>query len=196
MMERRVILVFITLAISASLFAQSYHSLRVAGGVSITSNTELEPEYSLKVGPSLLMAYTRGFNQYLSAEAELSSAFVNNSNTAQSVFFDVGVNCLVTPLAKVFRYLELGAGLAVRYDRYTVPHGDRNENDDIVINCSDVFDSREIIMGINYCIRLYAIRNDRFDLFAYYEPKTNFSKDFTNYYWRSSYAGIAFGVKF
>lgn len=92
--------------------------------------------------------------------------------------------------------MELGVGVAGRYDRTIVIYGDRVMEDKDWINCTFASDASRFLFGINYCIRLYAIRNDKFDLFGFYEPRTNFSEGFKNYYWNSSTAGIAFSVKF
>lgn len=188
--------VSIIITLSITVWAQNKNSIRITGGISIAPNTELDEKYALRLGPSISIAYTRAFNKYISGESEVYSAFNNRSNTASNLYLDFAVKAAVTPLANRFKYLELGIGIALRYDRFMLPLGERNIEDEIVINCTDVLDRRNLLLGINYFIRLYAIRNDRFDLFAFYEPRTNFNIDFSQYYWATSNAGVAFGVKF
>lgn len=189
------VLVFVLLCISVCA-QKNKNSIRIAGGISIAPNTVLEDNYALRIGPSISIAYTRCFNKYISGEAELYSSFVNRNNTASNIYFDFAVKAAVTPLADFFRHLELGAGLAVRYDQFMLPIGERSIEDKTIINTGYTHDWRDVWLGINYFIRLYAIRNDRFDLFAFYEPRTNFTHNFDTYYWATSNAGVAFGVKF
>lgn len=195
-MKKLLFILLIASAFAIDGHSQGKNSIRISGGVCIVPNTKLEDNYSLHIGPAISIAYARSFNRFIAAESEVYCALANHSNTAHSGFADFSLKAMVTPLGNIFKYLEIGIGPSVRYQHFTLIHGERDMEDEGFISCSWTEDREYIELGINYCILLYAIRNNRFDLFGFYEPRTNFSPDFRYYYWASSNAGIAFGVKF
>jgi len=105
---RKFAIVLFILSSSFSALSQDRNSIRVGGGILITTNNGIESDYSLKFGPSILAAYSRQFNDFLSAEVELFSATAKNNDTSMSALFECSVNSLFTPMPQKFRFLEIG----------------------------------------------------------------------------------------
>lgn len=189
--------------------AQGKNAIRVGGGVKLENS-----ETRIHAGPCILFGYTRELNKWLSSEINVSAEYVSFSKENHESDLNIVGQVMVSPLAKWFRNLELGVGLGASFRQYVYFAGK-------MVPKSEAFDSywvslpeedgnsgrniRETQFCVNYCVRLYAIRSKRFDLYGFYNLNTKLipkkelvylSSSVSAYYIANANVGISFGVKF
>lgn len=183
------LLFVILLVASGTLSAQNRNSIRVGAGINVREGRP--DENTLKIGPSLFVEYGREINPYFSIALDLHTDMCKYGKYSNLHALGVSLRGILTPLPKKFRWVKIGVGAT--YERRRDIYGSDRTDDDA--NASKKYmQFVSNYWGIDFPIRVYAIDNKLFELYAFYNLKTMFAEG--KYFWNYSNGGVAFGVKF
>lgn len=211
---KKLLMLFALLLLPLAGLAQRRNVLRVEGGFANMNWTE-KNHLGTDDGSTYSVSWAHSLDKkgVFAIEGELAASFMGHHNKDGYVLlynsYQVMAHILSTPFVKSGnKYLELGTGAGVVFDQY---------NEDsfylyLAINESTntpQFSRRDFLsaknrtmFALDALLRVYAIRNDRFNLYASYEPRFVVSKAFANSEGRrilglhSTAIRLGFGVKF
>ncbi len=179
---KRVLLLLLFAGVCLPGSAQKKNSLRAGAGINIINGAY--EGYKNYVGPTVFLEYNRDLTKWIGVTAGVFTATNSFAESNELTEWNISVKAIFTPFHKRFRYFKLGTGTNWGNRTYFTKPNEDYPFEKTVWND----------WGLNFTLRLYAIDNDRFELFGSYDQ-----------IWRGhdqdwclsmGLVGIFFGVKF
>jgi hypothetical protein len=183
--RNKIILVIIFTFLCGNVFAQSEtkNIIRVGAGVNFSDHVSGE-KYSM--GTALEAEYQRTVSKHIGITFNISTKSLHYGENYDISDISFALGAMVTPLPDNFKWIKVGAGLALRH--YINSWGTLMRDD-----IAYYFRNSNYNIGFNFVGRLYVIDNSKYELFASYRLKTRFNSGLEM---NNALLCLCFGVKF